>query len=324
MCVALVQEGVHLRSAGITAPILVLSEQPPDQMDAVVTHGLTPTVASTSGVEAIAAAVARAGRGDAWPVQLKIDTGMNRAGADPADAVALADDIAARVELELQGVFTHLANADEPDHPANAVQLDRFAEVLDALDRSGHRPQLVHAANSAGALALPASRFDLVRMGIAAYGIEPGPGVRDLCADLLPVMSVRARVSRVHTVEAGAGVSYGFRHVASRRSTIATVPIGYADGVPRRLHATGGEVLVHGARLPIIGVVTMDQLMIDCGDEDVAVGDEVVLIGAQSGSAGSDAIRAEEWADRLDTIGYEIACGISPRVPRVVRRTPHR
>ena len=321
LCVALVQEGVALREAGIDAPILVLSEQPPAVMGAAVRHRLIPTLASVAGVRAMADAV---GDGCDVPVHIKVDTGMHRSGADRGDAVALADAVASLPQLTLHGVFTHLARADEPDDPANALQLDRFEEVLAALRAAGHRPVLVHAANSAAALAIPRSRFDMVRLGIAMYGIEPGAGVHDLCADLRPVMSLHARVSRVHTVAPGEGVSYGLRFVAERPSVVATVPIGYADGVPRRLFGTGGVVLIHGRRLPIVGVVTMDQLMVDCtsiGDDiGVVVGDEVVLIGGQHGAAGIDMIRAEEWAERLDTIGYEIVCGISPRVQRIMAR----
>lgn len=318
LCVALVQEGVRLRQAGIDAPVLILSEQPPEQLVDVVTHRLMPTLASRSGVDAMASAV---GAGRDVAVQLKVDTGMNRSGVDPSDAVAIADAIAEHPQLRLQGVFTHLAKADEPAAAANDLQLRRFDVALDALAGAGHRPPLVHAANSAGALALPRSRFDLVRVGIAMYGIEPGPDVSDLCADLRPALSLHARISRVHRVPAGEGVSYGLCHVFARESTVATVPIGYADGVPRRLFTTGGEVLIHGRRLPIVGAVTMDQLMVDCtaiaGDRGVEVGDDVVLIGAQVGSLGADAIPAEEWAERLGTIGYEIVCGISPRIERV-------
>ena len=146
-------------------------------------------------------------------------------------------------------------------------------------------------------------------------------GVEGLCGELRPALELRARVSYVKQVQAGSRISYGLRHTFVRDTTVATVPIGYADGVPRRLWSTGGEVLVGGRRCPIVGVVTMDQLMVDCGDAEVLVGDDVVLIGEQDGPDGPQRIRAEEWAARLDTIGYEIVCGISERVPRVPRRS---
>jgi alanine racemase len=226
--------------------------------------------------------------------------------------------------LRIGGVFTHLACADEPAAASNAAQLAEFESVLGLLgelgvDRSGPARPVVHAANSAGALAVPESRYDLVRAGIAIYGISPGRGVDDLAADLRPVMSLRARVSHVKHVSAGDGVSYGLRHRFERDTVVATVPIGYADGVPRRLGTLqdrpGADVLIGGRRRPIVGVVTMDQLMVDVGGTpDVAVGEEVVLIGRQD----EQLIRAEEWAERLGTIGYEIVCGISARVPRRV------
>ena len=316
LCVALVQEGEELRAAGIDAPILVLSEQPSEQADALVAASLTPTLYTVVGIESFAAAVGRAGTGtDAYPVHLKFDTGMHRVGAAPSDAAALIADVLSRPELRLAGVFTHLAKADSPSAADNELQLRRFDDVLEAVAAAGVSP-LVHAANSAAALALPAARHDVVRLGIAMYGIEPGPDVSDLCGELRPALSLHARVSFVKRVVAGEGISYGLAHRVAAETTIATVPIGYGDGVSRRLFAGGAEVLIHGQRMPIVGVVTMDSLMVDCGDHDVAIGDEVVLIGGQVGSAGSDAVPAEEWAARLGTIGYEVVCGISRRIER--------
>lgn len=309
LCVALVQEGAALRDAGIDAPILVLSEQPEDDLPMALAHGLQLTVYRPSMVRALEAAGAVA-----HPVHLKIDTGMHRVGVAPEDALGVADAIASSSATVLHGVFTHLAVADEPDHPFTRVQLDRFDAVLDRLSQSGHRPALVHAANSAGALVHPRARYSMVRTGIAVYGISPGAGVDAMVAELglRPAMSLKARVSFVRRVPAGDGISYGLRHTFDRPTTVATVPIGYADGVPRRMFATGGEVLVGGVRRPIVGVVTMDQLMVDCGDDLVAPGDEVVLIGTQ----GAALVTATEWAERLGTIGYEVVCGISSRIER--------
>lgn len=310
LCVALVQEGVELRSAGIDAPILLLSEQPIEQADDIVTNDLIPTLGSIAGLRAVSSAARRAGRSDVV-VHVKVDTGMRRMGVEPEDALELLDALADDGVLRLGGLFTHLAVADEPAHPMNTTQLERFAGVVAQAGARGHRPPLLHAANSAAALALSAARYDMVRTGIAVYGIVPGPGVAPLCDDLRPALRLEARVSRVARVRAGEGVSYGLRHICPVDTNIATVPIGYADGVPRRFHESG-EVLVAGKRRRVTGVVTMDQLMIDCGDDDVAVGDEVVLIGRQ----GAEEIRAEEWADRLGTIGYEIVCGMSARLGR--------
>jgi len=312
LAVALVEEAVALRRAGIDAPLLVLSEGPAHQYGDVVRWNLRPVVYTPAGIDALAAA-ARTRRGRRVPVHLKIDTGMHRVGARPDDAVTLAERIAGAPGLELEGVMTHLAVADEPDDPYTGQQLDAFDAVLGRLRAVGMDPPLVHAANSAGALAHPRAHYSFVRAGIATYGIAPGPGVRSYGSELQPALTLRARVSFVKRVEAGARISYGLRHQFDHDATVATVPLGYADGVPRRLSSTGGEVLIGGRRRPITGVVTMDQLMVDCGDDGVAAGDEVVLLGAQ----GDERVTADEWAERLGTIAYEITCGIGARVPRV-------
>lgn len=307
LCVALVQEGVALRTAGIDCPILVLSEQPSAELTDAVRHGLELTVYSHGQLLAIATAGGRD-----HPVHLKIDTGMRRVGAAAADALGLAAAISESVAVRLAGVCTHLAVADDPADSFTAVQIEAFDDVLTALAVAGHHPSLVHAANSAATLAHPTARFDMVRAGIAIYGISPGPALDQLAGGLRPALSLRARVSHVKEVRAGDRISYGLQHRFDAATIVATLPLGYADGVPRRLFAGGGEVLIGGRRRPIVGVVTMDQLMVDCGSSNVALGDEAVLIGSQ----GVDSITAAEWAERLGTIGYEVVCGISARVER--------
>jgi len=320
LCVALVQEGIELREAGIDAPILVLSEQPVDLVDDLVRYRLMATVYTVAFIEALAAA-ARGRSVEGVPVHLKIDTGMQRVGTQ-VEGVA---EVVATIEshsptLLLVGVFTHLAMADEPDDDFTDTQLARFDGALADLARirSGTNPArlLVHAANSAAALVHPAARRSFVRAGIAVYGISPGHGVDSSCGELRPALSLNARVSHVKRVVAGSAISYGQRHTFVRDTTVATVPIGYADGVPRRLFSVGGHVLLRGRRCPIVGAVTMDQLMVDVGADRVVPGDQVVLIGEQDGPAGRQRIRAEDWADLLGTIGYEIVCGIGPRVTR--------
>ncbi len=316
LCVALVEEGVELREAGLDAPILVFGEQPTSQLDGLIEHRLTPTVYTAEYATALASrSQGRLG------VHINVDTGMQRVGVAPERAEALIATIRSRTPaLTIDAVYTHLACADEPEHPANAEQLRRFDTLLDRLGTSC--PPIVHVANSAAAMAIPATRRSLVRSGIALYGISPGAGVDDLCGDLRPAMRLESRVAFVKQVVAGSHVAYGWRHRFERDTTVATVPIGYADGVARRLgtlpERPGADVLIGGRRCPIVGVVTMDQLMVDLGDlhrgAPVAVGDPVVLIGEQ----GAERIRAEDWADRLGTIGYEIVCGITARVPRVV------
>ena len=313
LCVALTSEGIDLRRAGIDAPILLLSEQPPDNAPHIVRYRLTASVYTRRFLDAL---VAEGPAG--MPVHFKIDTGMQRVGAHPHAVPAFLACVEERAPaIRLAGVFTHLADADDPNDRATIHQLEQFDAAL------RHIPDgpLVHTANSAAALSCPDSRRSLVRIGIAMYGLSPGHGVDHLCSELRPAMELLARVSYVKQVRAGSAISYGSRHTFDRDTTVATIPIGYADGVPRRLSTTGGEVLIGGRRRPIVGSITMDQLMVDCGDDEVHAGEDVVLIGEQDGPDGPVRILADDWADRLGTIGYEIVCGISQRVPRVSRRS---
>ncbi len=325
LAVALVEEGVTLREAGIEAPVLLLSEPPLEGMAEAVARRLVPTVYTAGGVEALGRAVARAGVPPV-PVHLKVDTGMHRVGADPAAVASLVDAIAADPGLALGALWTHLAVADgdEPDdRNFTRLQLDRFDAAVADLARAGHRPPMLHVANSAGTIGAAASRRDMVRCGLALYGMAPTPALASTLAEatggrrLEPVLSLRSRVTYVRDVAAGERPSYGRRRPVPCDTTVATVPIGYADGVPRRLFDQGGEVLIGGRRHPMAGVVTMDQIVVDCGPVGtarVAVGDEVVLIGRQ----GDQEITAGEWAGLLGTISYEVVCDIGPRVPRVV------
>jgi alanine racemase len=307
--VARVEEGAQLREAGIDAPVMVLSEPPAENAGVVVAAGLTPVVYTEPGVDALADAAEAAG--ERLAVHLKVDTGMHRVGCTPSRALGLAQRVARSASLELAGVCTHLAVADEPDDPFTGEQLGCFDAVLDQLGRAGLRPPLVHAANSAALLTRPDARYDLVRIGIACYGLDPAPGLASGLA-LRPALSLRARVTMVQDLPAGAAVSYGRRYRLERPGRVATVPVGYADGVPRNFGLVGGEVLVRGRRLPVAGVVTMDQLLVDAGDAPVEIGDQVVLLGEQ----GAERITATEWAQRLGTISYEVVTRIGARVPR--------
>jgi alanine racemase len=306
LAVALVAEGIRLREAGIEAPILLLSEPFGEAADEVVRWRLTPTVYRGEFLEALLG-VAPAG----YPVHVKVDTGMHRVGAPPAAAVALARRIADS-SLHLEGMWTHFAVAEE-DPGFTAVQTRGLTDAVAALGGAGIRPDLVHAANTAGALGHPESRLDMVRVGLGVYGLRPvpdmAPGVQ-----LVPAMRVVSRVTHLHRLPAGARPSYGRRRPLAAESTVATIPIGYADGVPRRL-AAGGTVLIRGCRYPFAGSVTMDQIVVDCGDDPVKLGDQVVLLGAQ----GDDEITADEWAERLGTISYEVVCGFGPRMSRRYR-----
>jgi alanine racemase len=317
LAVALVEEGRHLRDAGITAPILLLSEPPADAMAEVVRSQLTPTVYTRNGIDALVEA-ASGGRRPVG-VHVKVDTGMHRVGASPDDAVALARLVAAHRSLEFDALWTHFAVADEPADAATGQQLALLLATAARLAADGIRPHLLHAANSAGTLLHPASRLDLVRCGIALYGLAPAAAVIDRppCTGLQPALSLAAQVSHVKTVEAGERLSYGLKYRVATRTVVATVPLGYADGVTRLLSSTGGQVLIGGRRHPIAGTVTMDQILVDCGpDADVAAGDIAILLGRQ----GDEEITAWEWAERVGSIAYEVVCGVSSRVPRVYRR----
>lgn len=312
LAVALVEEGVALREDGIDAPILVLSEPTEDAMETVVEHRLTPTLYSPRGVRASSLAVKRMGGHRRLGVHIKVDTGMHRVGATADDAVALATAVACDPSLRLEGLSTHFAVADRVADPFTDLQLRRFDAVIEKMAAKDLRPELLHAANSAGTLWHPQSRYSMVRCGIALYGLSPDPAAEAIC-DLRPALSLRARVSFAKTLGAGESLSYGLRYHLERDSVIATVPIGYADGVPRNLSASGGEVLIRGCRRPIAGTVTMDQILVDCGDEwSVCPGDEVVLIGEQGG----EYVGADEWAYKVGTISYEVVCALSARVPR--------
>ncbi len=312
LAVAMVEEAEPLRDAGLKGRVMVLSEAPARAASAVVELCLEPTVYTEPGVTALADAVAAAETPGPLPVHLKIDTGMHRVGAQPSEAVAVAKALAARPELRLESIWTHCAVADDPGDGFTAEQLQRFDQAVADLHAAGMPPARLHAANSAAALAHPASRLDLVRCGIAVYGIDPSPALAGT-VDLRPALRMVSEVSHVKVVAAGEALSYGQRYRLERDSVVATVPVGYADGVRRSLSELGGEVLIGGRRHPIAGAVTMDQILVDCGDDQgVHPGDEVVLIGRQ----GTEEVTAAEWAERLGTIGYEVVCAIGPRVAR--------
>ncbi len=303
LAVALVEEGVQLRQAGVDAPILVLSEAAPADAATVARWDLTPTAYSEDGVAALAAA-------GAGPVHLKVDTGMHRVGARPGDVVGLARAVAASGPLSLEALWTHFAVAEE-DADYTARQIERLADAVGALTSAGLAPPMVHAANTAGALGRDDARFSMVRLGLGMYGLLPAPHL-GASVGLRPAMKVVSHVSHLRRHPAGTRPSYGRRRPLPADATVATVPIGYADGVSRRLGELGAEVLIRGRRFPLAGTVTMDHIVVDAGDAGVAVGDEVVLLGRQ----GDAEITADEWARRLGTINYEVVCGFGRRVPR--------
>ncbi len=311
LCVALADEAHQLRQEEIVAPILIVSEQPEVAFEQMLLDEVVATVYNPATIDSYAAVAAKLGV--VGKVHLKVDTGMHRVGASVASAMARVEQIVAVPSLKLEGIYTHFATADLPNHDETAKQQRRFDDFVTELERKKLRPKFVHTSNSAAVLRDLHASDDMVRVGIAIYGIAPSNETETVASGLRPAMSLHARVSHVQRLVAGEGVSYGLRSRLEKSANIATLPLGYADGVPRRLWSVGGEVLIGGKRCPIVGVVTMDQLMVNCGEIDVKIGDQVVLMGAQ----GDEVISANEIAARLDTIGYEIVCGFSARIPRV-------
>jgi alanine racemase len=310
--VALVEEALALREAGVAAPLLVLSEPHPAAADAAAANAVAVTICTQGAVRAFGAAGRRAGR----PVtaHLKVDTGMHRQGCAPAELPDLVAAALAEPGLEVEGLWSHFAVADEAAKTATTdAQLAAYHRALAAAAAAGLEPRWRHLANSAGATVRDDARFDLVRAGIELYGLAPSPELAgDARARLRPALALRAAVSALRTVQAGERVSYGHRWEAPRPTRIATLPVGYADGVRRGL---SGRIRVRlgGRDLRQVGTVTMDQMMVDVDDADVEVGQVATLLG--------DPARGEpgvgEWARVLDTIDYEVTCGLSPRLPRV-------
>jgi alanine racemase len=305
--VSLVEEGLGLRDRGIDAPILVLTEFPPGSEKEALERGLTPTVYTDEGVAGVAEAARALGRPAG--VHLKLDTGMHRLGLwPPDDAPAFARRVL-DAGLELEGLWTHFADS-ELDDTGTLEQLARFRVAADALVAVGITPGVLHAANSGATIRFPQTHLDLVRPGAAVYGLDPGGGLAEPFG-LRPALSWRSAVTMVKRLPTGSRLSYGGRYALEREATIATVPVGYDDGFPRQLGGNS-EVLIGGRRHRVVGTVTMDQILVDCGDDSVSWGDEVVLIGTQ----GDERITIEEVAERAGTIARQIATGIGGRVPR--------
>jgi len=268
-------------------------------------------VYTTCGVAAVNDAALRRSR--RVPVHVKVDTGMHRVGADPAQLLGIAQLVRDAPSLVFEGLFTHLAVADDPDDDFNELQLKRFEAARAELIALQIVPEIVHVANSAAMVSFSRARLDLVRCGIACYGYPPNASALEgqlaAAEALQPVLSLKAYVSFLRRLHAGERPSYGRQRELTRDTVVATVPIGYADGVPRLLGERGGAVLIRGRRCEFAGTVTMDQIVVDCGPgDDIAVGDEVVLIGRQGGAE----ITAAEWAERTGTLPNEILCRIGP------------
>jgi len=315
--VAFLDEAIELRRAGITAPILVLGYTPPEGIDLAVRHGVTLTVFSEHVLEALEA------RGSGAPplnIHIKLDTGMSRIGLpDTKRAIDFIERALRIPSVRVEGLYTHYARADEADKEPTARQHERILEVVEHFRRKGMEFPLVHAGNSAAAIDTPELCFNMVRLGISLYGLYPSPEVESGRIPLEPVLQFVTEVIMVKTLPPGTPVSYGGTYVTRGYEQIATLPVGYGDGYSRML---GGKasVLIGGRRVPVVGRICMDQCMVNVTGMDVKPGDEAVLIGRQGG----EAILADELAEWLGTIHYEVVCMISNRVPKVYVREGRR
>jgi alanine racemase len=322
--VARIEEGIQVRETGIEAPILIFGYTPPEMAPTLFASDLTPTVYTLAAAKALSEKAASLGK--KIKIHLKVDTGMgrlglvahdlspkqtgSRAGADP---VQEALSIASLASLEVEGIFTHFATADSADKSYADKQLDLFMDFVNRLRKAGLDPGVKHAANSAALIDMPQSHLDMVRPGIASYGLYPSDEVNKKKVGLKPAMALKTRIIQLKKVPAGFKISYGATYETQRPTTIATVPVGYADGL-NRLLSSNGQMLVGGQRVPIVGRICMDLTMLDVGRIDHAqIGDEVVIFGQQ----GSESQTVDEMASSLNTINYEIVTGITARVPRI-------
>lgn len=325
--VARLHEAVELRDAGIAAPILIFGLTPAEEIDTLLGLDLVQAVFARDAAEALASAATS--RDKRARVHIKVDTGMGRLGlladeprAEEATASAAnhrIDEVRAIASLpglEVEGLFTHFATADHADKTYANRQLRRFLELVDCLKQQGLELPLNHAANSAALLDMPDSHLDMVRPGIATYGLYPSADVDRGRVNLEPVMEWKSRIIQIKKVPAGFGVSYGITYETPQPTTLATVAVGYADGLSRGL-SSRGQMLVGGQRVPVVGRICMDLTLLDVGEvSDVSVGDEVVILGRQ----GAEVLSTDEMASTLDTINYEIVSTITSRVPRIYLR----
>lgn len=311
--VATVPEGIQLREAGINAPILILgATHTLEQIHAIAHWKLQPTICSPKQALVFSETLGSMNYPSSIPVHIKLDTGMSRLGTNwelGGDFVQLVQNLP---YLEIASVYSHLATADSPDPTVMQIQHQRYQTAITKIKEMGIEPPRLHLANSAATLGDRNLHYDMVRVGLAVYGLYPATYLRE-SIDLQPVLQVKARVTQVKTIPAGTGVSYGYQFIAPRELRIAVVGIGYADGVPRNL-SNKIQVLVRGKRVQQIGAITMDQLILDISDvPQIQEGEIVTLLGQQ----GKEKISADEWANQLNTISWEIICGFKHRLPRV-------
>ncbi len=311
LAVATLGEGIELREAGITAPILILGAiNTPEEIVAIAHWNLEPTLCYPEQAMVVSRTLSQCEK--PLPVHLKLDTGMSRLGIPWHQGTEFVTRVKQLPYLNLRSVYSHLATADDPDPSNMYLQHKRFKRTIANLKAQGIVPPRLHFANSAATLIAPQLHYDLVRVGLALYGLYPAPHLRSVVS-LKPVLQVKAKITQIKSIPANTGVSYGYQFVSDRPMKIAVVGIGYADGVPRNL-SNRLQVLIQGQRVPQIGAITMDQLMLDVTHlRQIKVGDVVTLIGKD----GEQEITADHWARMLGTISWEILCGFKHRLPRI-------
>ena len=311
--VATIPEGIELRESGIQAPILILgATYTPEQIRAIAHWNLQPTLCTPKQALVFAETMANLPNALPLPVHLKLDTGMSRLGTDWQAATEFAQLVDRLPNLSIASIYSHLATAESRDRTVVNQQQQRFEAAIAQIQAVGITPPKLHLANSAGTLTDATLHYDMVRVGLALYGLYPAAHLKSVLT-LKPVLQVKARITQLKTIQAGTGVSYGHRFVADREMAIAVVGIGYADGIPRNLSNQMGAI-VQGQIVPQIGAITMDQLMLDVSQvPNLQEGDVVTLLG-QDGKA---SISAEDWAETLGTISWEILCSFKHRLPRV-------
>ena len=309
---ATAEEAVHLRQAGITKPILILGIVFDEYFPELVQYDIRPAVCEYDEAKKLSDEAVLQNK--TVHIHIALDTGMTRIGyADIPESVEEIKKIAELPNLEIEGMFTHFARADEYDRSPAMVQLERYQDFSKRVEEAGVDTPLHHCSNSAGIIRVPEANLSIVRAGITIYGIYPSSEVERDIVKLAPVMELKSHITYVKDVPAGAAISYGGTYVADKKKRVATIPVGYADGYPRQL-SNKGWVLIHGKKAPILGRVCMDQFMADVTEIDnVKKGDEVTLLGRD----GDEFISIEEMGDLCGRVSYEFACDISPRVPRV-------
>lgn len=311
LAVATLSEAIELRKAGIDVPILILGYTPTSQYPLVIEHDITQAIYNLESARAFSQAAEKLNK--TGLLHIKIDSGMGRIGFLPTDeAINDIIEISKLANIKVEGIFTHFARADEKDKRYTNLQYDRFMSVINKLEEKGLSIPIKHVANSAAIIDLPDFNLNMVRAGIMLYGYYPSEEVYKDRVNLIPAMSLKARVSHIKRVPKNTGISYGQIFVTERESKIATIPIGYADGFTRML-SSKVEVSVKGKKVPVVGRICMDQCMLDVTEiDDLNIGDEVVIFGYEKGS-----LNADDIANMLGTISYEILCMVSRRVPRV-------